>query len=198
MLANPYVPTEKTLLNTMEKFFTQTTKLFASESYLQRVSELTDEPVTRIRQAHHLLTTLLIACLLKQLLTDIGRGLVYNLAVKRSLDTDDRLAITDTDLTMMADRGDKLFNRIIPGKKSAVVRITAYYTKLPFASIYPVLGLCADALFTDIYYSVKQQAVAKDDLYGLLPAPIELRKLAPELAAKDYETIGVRSLMLQA
>lgn len=180
----------------MKQYFTQTMTLASSEVYLKRVSELTNEPVDRIRQAHYLLTSLISACLHKQLMTDIGRNLVHNLIVKRASEME--LLALSTDLEERSVQGDKLFNRIVPGKKSAVVRITAYYTKLPFASIYPIFGLCADALFCDIHTSMKQHSVTTNDLYSLLPSPIELQRLAPQLHSKDYETIGVRSLMLQA
>ncbi|OIN60361.1 hypothetical protein [Arsenicibacter rosenii] len=182
----------------METFMTQTTKLFASEAYLQRISELTKSPVARVRQAHHLLTNLVTACLLKQLSTDIGRNLFYNTTLKRAIELESGHQTQTHDLMAIADRGDKWFNNVVPGKKSAVIRITAQYTKLPFASIDPVMGLVADAFLNEIYFSIKQNAMTASTLHKAFPAPTELQKLAPELASKDYETIGVRSLMLQA
>ncbi len=181
---------------TMETFMTQSKKLFTSDVYLQRISELTKAPVSSVRQAHHLLTNLVTACLLKQLSTDIGRNLFYSTTLKRAIELETSLPAND--LMAIADRGDRWFNNVVPGKKSAVVRITAQYTKLPFASIYPILGLCADALLNELYLSIKQNAVTANTISQLLPRPNELQKMAPELATKDYETIGVRSLMVQA
>nr|WP_293836296.1 hypothetical protein [uncultured Arsenicibacter sp.] len=180
----------------METFMTQTTKLFTSEAYLQRISELTKAPVASVRQAHHLLTNLVTACLLKQLSTDIGRNLFYSTTLKRAMELEAGKPVHD--LPAIADRGDKWFNNVVPGKKSAVIRITAQYTKLPFAGLDPILGLVADAFLNEIYFSIKQNAMTASTIHKAFPAPTELQKLAPELASKDYETIGVRSLMVQA
>lgn len=173
----------------MENFLVQTAKQLTSDTYLQRISELTNVSVTSVRQAHHLLTSLVAACLLKQLSSNLGRNLFFNTTLKRATELEEHQQSNDLDTII--DRGNKWFNNVVPGKKSAIVQITANYTKLPFAIIYPILGLCADTLLNEIYWSIKQNKLTVNTLYQLFPQPNELRLLAPELAPKDYETIGV-------
>ncbi|QIP13552.1 hypothetical protein G8759_13420 [Spirosoma aureum] len=167
-------------------------ELLNSDAYLSKIDQFASQP-GRIKQANRLITGLIIACLHRQLQSDIGRSLMYRVMMNHTRFAEDALPFwlsVNIDPVMYAAEGNRLFSTIIPGKKSALVQITGHYAKLSFAEIDLLVGLCSNALFTNLSSSLAKN----NDLTGLLPALNDLSALIPELTRKDYESMGLNRL----
>jgi hypothetical protein len=58
-------------------------ELLNSDAYLSKIDQFTSQP-GRIKQANRLITGLIIACLHRQLQSDIGRSLMYRVMVNHT------------------------------------------------------------------------------------------------------------------
>jgi hypothetical protein len=174
-------------MKTTSSFFNE---LLIDEDYFIKTNQFVEQPINCIKQTHRLSISLLMACLRRQLQTDIGRGLVYRILDKQALlmkITPDHKLWLDSDWSNKSAEGNRLLSTIIPGKKSAVVRIITHYAKLSFSDVDALIGLCAYWLFTRLVLGIQQQ----EDIDSLLFSDNEIIELSPELTNKDYLSIGV-------
>lgn len=137
----------------------------------------------------------MLACLYQQLQTDLGRGLVMKTLKKHALLTEAmpnlEAMATEEAFAEQVVEGNRLLGTLIPGKKSAILRIVVHYAKHPFTQIDPIVGMCAYRLFTRLAFDV----ISRDDIPTLLPTLYELGELTPELGRKEYIAVGSYSVL---
>ncbi|WP_338869509.1 hypothetical protein WBJ53_20315 [Spirosoma sp. SC4-14] len=171
-----------------------TANFLIEEKSLTIASQITAQSVASIKQINRLVSSMLMACLHRQLQTNIGKGLVQSILQKHALqvgDISEINRINAADITTFIAEGNRLFSTILPGKKSAVLRIVGHYARLSFSEIDPVVGLCAYSLFSKLALDLSKQ----NDITTLMLPFENLAELAPELTYKDYIAIGAYSML---
>lgn len=93
------------------------------------------------------------ACLLKQFSRDICRQVILDMLPKLThlqKNINELLLLPDADFSELSIIGDQAFNVVVPGKKSAIIRIAASHTKLSFNDLNLISGLSMHVLFASM------------------------------------------------
>lgn len=181
------------------------TKNLLTSDFVSKIAENAKEKPESTKNALEILIPTLLLGLTKRTSSEGGANLVFNILEKEKLDgsfLQDLKGITkSTDsLTEAMAKGNSLFSRIMPDKKSSITNMIAHQAGVRASSSISLLGLATpivlDALGKmakeqnlDAHHLALQLAVQKDHLVESTPKPL-LDKMADILGINNLGNLG--------
>ncbi|MBN8821246.1 MULTISPECIES: hypothetical protein [unclassified Spirosoma] len=165
-------------------------QLVTDEMFFEKAAQQFKIPVSCVDLVFRSTVSLVMACLHKQLQTDIGKGLIYRTLEKQTLQGEGELRMDverPISVELSITEGNRLFGILLPGKKSPIMTSVIHHSRLSYKQVDQLVGLCAYCLFDRMASQLKQH----HELASVLIPFKELSKVAPELDEKDYRSIGL-------
>ena len=182
----------------MEDLLPQLKSFYNSTSFVDCIAGTTNEPFAKIATTLDLSFACLSLFIAKRTTNKVSQQLLVNKILKADVEAHaGQVVYTDEILNEMATKGDQLLGQLFPSQKSAIVGVVMNHAKIRVGTASMLVSVAAYLLLATIKKEARNRNWDNQEFPFFLYELKSMHSIAPQLNAKDIETLGVSSLFMK-